>query len=90
MIRDGDAVSVASEIAQSLFRTSERRLRVDNPVLPKQRSQESREVPQLSHVLKLSGETQTFLAEAFRKPATNLPRKTFPRAFTGKKNERRG
>ena len=77
MIRDGDAVSVASEIAQSLFRTSERRLRVDNPVLPKQRSQESREVPQLSHVLKLSGETQTFLSEKLPQAGNELATEDF-------------
>ena len=38
VIRDGDAVRVASEIPEDLLRSAECRLRINNPVLTKQRS----------------------------------------------------
>src|SRR4051794_38453753 len=44
MIRDGDAVSVAAEIAQHLHRSAEGRLAIDDPVLATQTSQKFSEL----------------------------------------------
>ena len=43
MVGDGDAMSIAAEIAQHMLGTAERWFGVDDPVLPEQGTQESAE-----------------------------------------------
>ena len=51
MVGDGDAVCIAGEIVQNMFRTSEGWLGVDHPVFAEEESQESVESAGLSKTL---------------------------------------
>ena len=61
MIGDGDAVRVASQVAKDLVRATEGGLRINNPVLTEQRSQEGREALRLRHAFDRAGEGQAAL-----------------------------
>jgi hypothetical protein len=43
MVGDRDAMGVASQIMQHVFRSTERSLRINDPILAEQRTEESRE-----------------------------------------------
>jgi hypothetical protein len=45
MVGDGDAMSVTGQIVKDMFRSAERWLGIDDPVLLKERAQESSEGP---------------------------------------------
>jgi hypothetical protein len=51
MVGDGDAVRIAGEIVQNMFRTSEGWLDVDHPVFAEEESQERVESAGLSKAL---------------------------------------
>ena len=44
MVRDRDTMGVAGEIVENVFSTTERRLGVDDPILPKELPQEALEM----------------------------------------------
>ena len=43
MVRDGDPVRVAGQVLENMLRTTERPLGVDDPILPKQSTEEGAE-----------------------------------------------
>jgi hypothetical protein len=45
MVGDGDAMSVTGQIVKDMFRSAERWLGIDDPVLLKERAQESSKGP---------------------------------------------
>ncbi len=51
VVGDGDAMGIARQIVQNMFRTSEGRLGVDNPVLMEKLSQKAAKTTRLSKAL---------------------------------------
>ena len=87
MIRDGHAVRVAREVLQHMRGTAEGWLGVDDPVVPKESSQEARGTPRLRSDAEAGPRMTAGRAEKARlRPATNFPRKTRLSTLTGKKN----
>ena len=62
MIRDGNAVGVAGEIAQHMLWAAKRRLEVNHPFLPKQRAQEGSKGLLLLEGLESTGQNQLRVA----------------------------
>jgi hypothetical protein len=71
MVGDGDAVSVAGQIVENVFRSTEGLLGIDNPLLGEELAQELAEALRSGKLLER---------------AVNLPRKTRLRTRTGRKN----
>jgi len=61
VVGDGDTMSITAEITDDLFRPAEGGLGINNPILPKQRSEERREVFWVPQVVDRSGACQPFL-----------------------------
>ena len=84
VVGDGDAVSVAAEVSDDLLRPAEGGLGIDDPILTKQRSQESGEVvsarPGAGSIRHRSAGS---CDRACRSPSTNFPRNTLLRASNG-------
>ena len=86
VIGDGDAMRVAGQIMEDMFGPAEGPLGVDHPILTEQRPQESMEGLLLRRALcRLPGNSSCPSRKARLRPATNLPRKTRLRTFTGRK-----
>jgi hypothetical protein len=85
VIADGDAIRIASEIPEDGEGAAEGRLDVDDPVVAKQRVDEC--VPRGRIAERGRGAPKSRSPRAYerRRPATNLPRNTRLRTFTGKK-----
>src|SRR5262249_4677274 len=64
VIGDRDAMCIASEIAKNLLGSAECRLRIHDPMLPEQGSQECRKRLGFGEVLDLSGKLETFAAKS--------------------------
>ena len=64
VIRDRDAVRVASEIAHHLLGSAECRLGVNHPIVPEQCPQECRKGFRFAKTLDLSSEDQAFAAKS--------------------------
>src|SRR5665213_984888 len=62
-VGDGDAVGVAAEIAQRVFRSSEGRLGIDDPVVAEQGSEPCGEGPWFRHWREVAIELKLVLAE---------------------------
>jgi hypothetical protein len=77
VIGDGDTVRIASEVAKNLLGTTEGRLRINNPVLTEQRSQESREALRLRHALDGAGKSQPALSVNALQAINELPTEYF-------------
>ena len=91
MIGDGDAMGVAAEITQHLLGAAEGGFGIDDPVLPKQRSQECGEAVWVRQVLDRAGAS----ANVFARKALSVRQRTFrgrlcSSTFTGRKNGYRG
>lgn len=86
MVGDGDAMGIARQILQDMFRSAERRLSVDDPVLPEQRSKKSTKRLVCADGLQTAGEEKLAAPECRFRPATNLPRKRRASTLTGNKN----
>ena len=83
MIRNGDAVGVAGQIAQDMLGAAEGRFEIDHPVLSEEGAQEGGKGLVLTKGLEGSRESK--LVVAFFKAATNLPRKTRLSTLRGNK-----
>jgi hypothetical protein len=64
VVGDGDAVSVVSEIAQHVFRSTEGRLGIDHPVLAEQHSEPGREGPRIGERSELAVELKRSVSES--------------------------
>jgi hypothetical protein len=64
VVGDGDAMSVAGEIAENVMGAAERRLGVDDPVLTEQGAQEGREGFLVLQRLERAGESKLVLLKA--------------------------
>jgi hypothetical protein len=64
VIGDRDAVRITSEIAYNLLGSAEGWLRMDNPMLPEQGSQECRKLLWFAEMLDRPGKLQTFLPKS--------------------------
>ena len=63
MVGDGDAVSVAGEVVEDVFRSTERRLGIDDPVLREDLSQETLEAFRPREFLERAMELQLALEQ---------------------------
>jgi hypothetical protein len=63
MIGDGDAVCVACQVVEYIFRSAERAFGVDHPLLTKERSQELGKGPLRGQWLEAAGEDELTLME---------------------------
>ena len=81
VIGDRNAVRIASEIAHNLLGSAECWLRVDNPILPEQASQESRKGLRFGEVLDLSGQLQTFVPKSPTQSFDELSTEDLPEDF---------
>ncbi len=81
MVGDGDAMRVAGQIVQYVLRPAERLLRVDDPVLAEQRTQESRERLLVSQWSARSEEDELALAKGTPQSRHELSPKDFAQDF---------
>jgi hypothetical protein len=63
MVADSDAMGIAREILQDVFRAPEWRLRIDDPILPTQLVEKSSKLIRITEVLQASTEDQLALLE---------------------------
>ena len=90
VIGDRNAVSIAGQILQHVFRPAKGWFGVDHPILAKQRAQERGERLLLRQRKTDSVKGQACLRRKARfKPATNLPRNTRLSTLTGRKKRGR-
>ena len=75
VIGDGHAVRVASQILQDVFRSSERCLGVDDPVLPEESAEECGECFFVCQLPALSVESELFPVKRLFQPSHELPAK---------------
>ena len=85
VVGDGDTMSVAGQIVDDMFRSSEWPFGVDDPVLAEQWPQKSMEGLLCGERLQAAGNSSFRWRKASLRPATNLPRNTRLSTFTGKK-----
>src|SRR5689334_22762901 len=61
MVGDGNAVRIPTQVANDLVRPAKGGLGINDPILPKQRSQKGGEVPQFRQMFNRTGTGETFL-----------------------------
>ena len=83
MIGDRHAVGVAAEITENVLGAAEGRFAVDDPVLAEKGAKESSESLRLREKLEVPVEAELAFGEGPFE--TNLPRKTRPSTFRGRK-----
>jgi hypothetical protein len=86
VVGNSDTMRVTSQILQDVLRSSERPFRVNDPVIPIQRPEESVESFPFSQRFQIAGKRSLPRRNARLRPAMNLPRKTRLSTFTGRKN----
>ena len=64
MIGDGDAMGVASQVAEHAVESSERGFGINDPILTEEGSEEGSERPRVAERLQASGKNELSLAEA--------------------------
>ena len=84
-VGDSDAVGVAAEIAQRVFRSAEGWLGIDDPVVAEQGSEPCGEGSWFRKWREVAVERELAWWKAVFSPATNLPRKTRLSTLTGRK-----
>ncbi len=85
MVGDGHTMSVAAQIVQHIFGTTEGTFQVDHPVLPVQWPQPGSEDLGLRKKLQVSLEAELAILESLLKSVDELAAKDFPQHFLGKK-----
>ena len=85
VIGDGHAVRVAGQILQDVFRSSERCLGVDDPVLPEESAEERRECFFVCQLAALPVEGELVPAKRPFQTGDDFPRKTRLSTLTGRK-----
>ena len=83
MVGYGDAMRIASQIMQHVFRSAEGRLGIDDPVLPIEPAQEDGEALLVVKWHALAEEAQLIAGKEATQSGTNLPRKTRLSTLTG-------
>ena len=83
MVGDGDTMSITAEIADDLFRPAEGGFGINNPILPKQRSEERREVFRFPQMVDRSDAGQPFLVMSAAESGDELSTKNFGESFDG-------
>ena len=83
VVGDGDTMSVTTEIADDLFRPAEGGLGINNPILPKQRSEERCEVFGVRQMVDRSGAGQPLLVMSAAESGDELSTKNFGESFDG-------
>src|SRR5262249_16512918 len=83
VVGDGDTMSITAEIADDLFRPAEGGFGINNPILPKQRSEEHREVFRFRQMVDRSGAGQPFLVMSGAEAVDELSTKNFGESFDG-------
>jgi hypothetical protein len=83
VVGDGDTMSIPAEIADDLFRPAEGGLGINNPILPKQRSEERREVFRFRQVVDRSGAGQPFLVMSAAESGDELSTENCGKSFDG-------
>ena len=84
VIGNGDAMRVAGQIVENMFRSAEWPLRIDHPVLAEQRSQEGMEGLLFGEHFHTSGERVVLRhRKALFSPAMNFPRNTLLKHLYG-------
>lgn len=81
VIGDRNAVRIASEVANNLLGSAECWLRVDNPILPEQGSQECRKRLWFAEMLDCPGEHQTFPPKSPTQSLDELSAEDLPEDF---------
>ena len=81
VIGDRNAVRIASEVANNLLGSAECWLRVDNPILPEQGSQECRKRIWFAEMLDQSGKLQTFPPKSPTQSLDELSTEDLPEDF---------
>ena len=81
VIGDRDAVRIASEVANDLLGPAECRLRVDNPVLPEQGSQQCGKRLWFTEMLDRPGKLQTFSPKSPTQSLDELSTEDLPEDF---------
>ena len=75
MIGDGDPMGVSGQIMKDVLRTSERRLRVHDPILTEQRTKQGTERPFLRQWLKTAWESELSFPKSSLQPCGELATK---------------
>ena len=85
MVGDGHTMSVAAQIVQHIFGTTQGTFQVDHPVLPIQRPQPGSEGLGLSQKLQVSREAKLTMLKSLLECIHELAAKDFPQHPLGKK-----
>jgi hypothetical protein len=83
VVGDGDTMSITAEIADDLFWPAKGGLCINNPILPKQRSEKGGEVFRFRQMVDRSGAGQPFLAMSAAESGDELSTKHFSESFDG-------
>jgi hypothetical protein len=86
VVGDSHAMCVARQIVQDMIRPSERRFRINHPVVSIERTKKRTEGGCLGQSIQSAGKAQLSFRNARFRPATNLPRKTRLSTLTSRKN----
>ena len=89
VVRDGDAVSVGTEIAQRVFRPTEGPLGVDDPVMMEQSTQPGCEGLRLGKRHEVAVELERAFVEGGLQPGDELTAKDTAEHLDGKEEDRR-
>ena len=82
-------MGVAGQVVKDVFGSAKGRLGIDDPVLLKERAQKGREGLFVVERKALAVERELVVAKSVSSAATNLPRKTRLRTWTGSKKVER-
>ena len=83
VVGDGDSMCVGTEIAQHVFRTTEGRLGIDDPVLRNSNLSQNEKTRGSASVANWPWNSSVPLRKAVSRAATNVPRKTRLSTLTG-------
>src|SRR5690349_2000704 len=84
VIGDGDAVRVVAEILEHVFRSAERPLGIDNPLVPMALPDHPAKARGAARFRNCPGKRSSPAANAASSAARNLPRNALAMAFTGR------
>ena len=81
VVGDGDAMCIARQVVEDMFRPSERSLRVDYPVQAKQRAQKSMEGFLLAEAFEASRKQELAVTKSLLEPGDKLAAKDATQDF---------
>ena len=85
MVGDGHAMSVAAQVLQHIFGTTEGAFQVDHPILSKQRPQPGGKDLGLREEFQISLEAELAILKSLLERIDKLAAKDFPQHFLGEK-----